>query len=101
MSSNESPQVKNYSPRFSGENETDYEAMASEKSSDESFERRLDSLADILLDELDKNLDLAVNEAAWLLYQNLKSEEADEELLECGREGGGEHRAEQSDGSLF
>ena len=38
--------------------------------------REEDSLLDILLDELDENLDLAANEAAWLLYQNLRSKEA-------------------------
>ena len=66
MSSGESPQVPetdlSSEKKFSGENEIDYEAMSSDEPSEE--ERRLDSLLDIVLDELNDNLDLACNEAA-------------------------------------
>ena len=37
---------------------------------EESPQDKINSLEWILLDDLDENLDLAVNEAAWLLYFN-------------------------------
>ena len=52
------------------------------------------SLMDILFDD-EEGL---VNEVDWLLLQNLKEEDLrNYQLLRCRREGGGEHRAEQSD----
>ena len=39
-----------------------------------------------------------VNEVGWLLLQNLKEDDLrNHQLLRYRREGGGEHRAEQSD----
>ena len=49
---------------------------------------------DILFDDEEE----FVNEAGWLLLQSLKEEDLrNYQLLKCRREGGGEHRAEQSD----
>ena len=83
MSSDESTQVKFYSPRVTFEVPKDKEQIEVPRY----------SLMDILFDD-EAGL---VNEVGWLLLQNLKEEDLHNfQLLRCRREGGGEHRAEQS-----
>ena len=98
-----SEEMKNYLNDEDG-NEVPKEGSSdgSEESSDDEETRtpaqdRICSLRTILEDGLDVNLDLDMNEAAWLMLQGMEEAEQREAEEEqgCGRGGGGEHRAEQ------
>ena len=90
-------EVQNYldsEEKFSNEDEIETDEEENEIPKYNILSPRTFTLMDILF----KDEEGYVNEVGWLLLQNLREEHLrNYQLLRYRREGGGEHRAEQSD----